>query len=224
MIKKQLCFMIGCGLLIILLTGCASLKSITQPASINKPAGIAVLPPYSGPKAKIAVPDFEVKVAKAGGEIGSGLREMLIGALINSARFKVVERQAGIADLIISATVIEFAPQASGGRAGVGGGGGAGSGRLGGLLGTSLNKAHIALDIRITDAWTSKVINARRVQGQASDISGDNTGGFFGALAKGNALSIYVHTPMEKAIQVCMVETVRYISGAVPTDYYKTLP
>jgi curli biogenesis system outer membrane secretion channel CsgG len=155
-------------------------------AQVDNNAGAAALPPYSGPKARIAVADFEVKAAKATGEIGSGLREMLVTAMINSSRFSVLERQAlkavmqeqelsasgaagqGIggpqrgkiktADLIVTAAVTEFEPKASGGAAGIGGGAGVGGGILGGVLGGALNKAHMALDIRIVDTSTSEVL------------------------------------------------------------------
>ena len=75
--------------------------------------------------------------------------------------------------MIITAAATEFEPQASGGSAGIGGGGAMGSGILGGLLGASLNRAHMALDIRIVDASTSEVLTATRVQGQASDVGSD---------------------------------------------------
>ena len=92
--KKNI-LVIFCFLLVLTLTGCASLDALLQPtASVDNNAGAQPLPPYSGPKARIAVADFDVKAAKAGGEIGSGLREMLVTALINSNRFSVVERQA----------------------------------------------------------------------------------------------------------------------------------
>jgi len=251
MMKKILVF-VGCGLLVAGLLGCASLNSMMQPtASVDNTAGAAPLPPYSGPKARIAVADFDVKAAKAGGEIGSGLREMLVTAMINSSRFSVLERQAlsavmqeqelsasgaaasgpeaggpqrgkiKTADLIITAAVTEFEPQASGGRAGVGGGGGVGSGILGGLLGGALNKAHMALDIRIVDTSTSEVLAATRVQGQASDIAGGIMGGFFGSWGLGIGLSGYANTPMEKAIRICIIEAVRYVSQTIPANYYK---
>lgn len=247
---KKPFFIIGCLLMVIAVAGCASLSTVMQPtAQIDNTAGAQALPPYSGPKARIAVADFDVKAAKAGGEIGSGLREMLVTALLNSSRFSVLERQAlaavmqeqelsasgasqagaggpqrgkiKTADLIITAAVTEFEPQASGGKAGIGGGGGVGSGSLGGLLGASLNKAHMALDIRIVDTSTSEVLAATRVQGQASDISGSIMGGFFGNWALGGGLSAYANTPMEKAIRVCIIEAVRYISQTIPANYYK---
>jgi curli biogenesis system outer membrane secretion channel CsgG len=243
---KKALFLMGCGLLVIGIIGCASLMQPT--AQVDNTAGAAALPPYSGPKARIAVADFDVKAAKATFEIGSGLREMLVTALINSNRFSVLERQAlsavmqeqelsasgaaqtgggpqrgkiKTADLIVTAAVTEFEPQASGGRAGIGGGGGIGSGILGGLLGAALNKAHMALDIRIVDTSTSEVLAATRVQGQAADIAGGIMGGFLGSWGLGGGLSAYANTPMEKAIRICIIEAVRYISQTTPANYYK---
>jgi curli biogenesis system outer membrane secretion channel CsgG len=243
---KKFFFMITYIFLIFSIAGCASLEPTAQ---VDNNAGTTALPPYSGPKARVAVADFDVKAAKAGGEIGSGLREMLVTALINSNRFSVLERQAlgavmqeqelsasgaaqqgsggpqrgkiKTADLIITAAVTEFEPQASGGAAGIGGGGGVGSGILGGLLGAALNKAHMALDIRIVDASTSEVLAATRVQGQASDVAGGIGMGFFGGWALGAGLGAYANTPMEKAIRVCIIEAVRYISQTMPANYYK---
>jgi curli biogenesis system outer membrane secretion channel CsgG len=173
---------------------------------------------------------------------------MLVTALVNSNRFAVVERQVlnavmqeqelsssgaaqpgsgpqrgniRTADLVVTAAVTEFEPQASGGRAGIGGGGGVGSGILGGLLGAALNKSHMALDLRIIDTSTSEVLAATRVQGQASDISGGFFGGFMGSFGLGGGLSGYANTPMEKAIRICIIEAVRYIAQVIPANYYK---
>ncbi len=222
--------------------------AIQPTAQVDNNAGTTGMPAYSGQKARLAVADFEVKAAKATGEIGSGLREMLVTALINSGRFSVLERQvlsavmqeqelaasgaaqAGdgaargkikTADIIITAAVTEFEPQASGGNAGIGGGGRVGSGILGGVLGGALNKAHMALDVRIVDTSTSEVLAATRVQGEARDIAGGIGIGFLGNWALGGGLSGYANTPMEKAIRVCIIEAVKYISQAVPPSYYK---
>jgi curli biogenesis system outer membrane secretion channel CsgG len=246
---KKLYLFIFYGLLITGLVGCATLEQMMQPTvQVDNTAGVASLPPYSGPKARIAVADFEVKAAKASGEIGSGLRDMMVTALVNSNRFRVVERQvlnaimqeqelsvsgaaqpdSGLkrgqiktADLIVTAAVTEFEPQASGGSGGIGGGGGVGSGILGGLLGASLNKAQMALDLRIIDTSTSEVLAATRVQGQASDIAGGIMAGFFGSWSLGAGLGVYANTPMEKAIRICIIEGVRYLSQTVPANYYK---
>jgi len=244
---KKLLFILVCVFMIANFTGCASLSEPT--AQVDNNAGTSPLPLYSGPKARVAIADFDVKAAQATYEIGSGLREMLVTALINSSRFSVVERQAlaavmqeqelsssgaaqagaegpqrgkiKTADLIISAAVTEFEPQASGGSAGIGGGGGVRSGLLGGLLGASMNKSHMAIDIRIIDTSTSEILASTRVQGQASDVGGAVMTGFMGGWALGGGLSMYSNTPMEKAIRVCIIEAVKYISQVVPATYYK---
>ncbi len=47
-----------------------------------------------GPKARVAVTRFENKSAKGGGEIGTGMSEMLANALFATNRFIVLEREA----------------------------------------------------------------------------------------------------------------------------------
>jgi curli biogenesis system outer membrane secretion channel CsgG len=210
-------------------------------AQVDNSAGGSQQVRYSGPKARIAVADFDIKAAKAGGEIGSGLREMLVTALLDGGRYSVLERQALKAVMqeqelaasgagasggpqrgqIKTAAVTEIEPQASGGAAGIGGGGVVGRGILGGALGGKLNKAHMALDIRIIDSSTSEVLAATRVQGSATDVAGAIGAGFLGQWGLGAGLSGYANTPMEKAIRVCIIEAVRYISQSVPMNYYK---
>ena len=236
------------GLCITVLSGCVTAQ-VSRPAThVNANTEAQAFPPYSGPKVRIVVADFDVKAAKATSEIGSGLREMLLTALVNSNRFSVMERPAlndliqeqelvtsgeaasdsgskrgalKTADLVISTVVTEFEPQTSGGRAGIGGGGGVGSGILGGLLGAALNKAHMALDIRVIDASTSEVMASTRVQGQASDISGGFMVVSLKNWALGTGLSGYANTPMEKAIRICIIEAVRYLAQTIPANYYK---
>lgn len=84
-----------------------------------------------------------------------------------------------------------------------------------------MNKAHMALDLRVIDTSTSEVLAATRVQGQASDVSGGLMAGFFGGWALGGGLTMYANTPMEKAIRICIIEAVRYVSQTIPADYYK---
>lgn len=186
---KKILLVMGYGLCIMGLMGCASFMRPTP--KVEKIAGVTPLPAYSGPKARLALTDFQT---------GSDLHKMLLSELVNSNRFLVVERQTkdtGMpqAELIITATVNEFEPESPGGKAGVGGGGGSRSGFLGGLLGPALNKARMSLDVRIVDASTSKILAANKIQGQSSH--------------------------MEKAMRICVLETVRYISQNVPANYYK---
>lgn len=215
---KRLLLLIICAVIVVSACGCLFRKAVKKYPS--------PLPPYSGLKAKISVADFDVKADKADSEIGSGLREMLITALKNSNRFILTERQNQATDLVILVTIAEFEPQASGGKAGIGGGGVAASGELGGLLDETLNKAHLALDIQIVNAATSEILTANRIQAQAQDISGGAIQGnpmskFFGGWLLSNGLSAYANAPMENAMQICLIESVRYISQAIPASYYK---
>lgn len=212
-------------LIIITLTGCAFSRKLTKlKEHSNRFKSLNVFPVYSGPKARIAVADFDVKANKATFEIGSGLRQVLIAALAKSFRFDIVERQASPVspDLILTATVIEFEPRVSGGRAGIGGGGGAGSGLMGGLLYSSLkNNVHMALELRIVDNSTSEIVLTRSVYGQVSDAKAATMSDFLERRDLANGLSVYANTPMEKAICTCIIETVRYLSQNVPARYYK---
>ena len=242
--KRSLWVMMFC--LVLPSLGCAGLQPTAQ---VDNNAGTQPMPPYNGPRAKIAVAHFDVKAAKAYGEIGTGLREMLVTALVNSNRFRVVERQAldavmqeqelgasgaaasgqsgaqrgqiKTADIIVTAAVTEFEPQATGGGGGLGVGGTWGGSLLGAVLGGSMNKAHMALDIRIIDTSTSEILSSTRVQGQATDVAGGMFGGFLGNTALGVGLGGYANTPMEKAIRVCIIEAIKYIAQTTPANYFK---
>jgi len=242
--KTRLGFFIFIVVFIGLVNGCATMEAMTQPtATVDNNAGTQPLPPYNGPKARIAIASFEVKAAKATWEIGDGLREMLITALMNTNRFRIVERQdldailkeqqlsasavtsqdtrassgqLKTADLIISAAVTEFEPEATGIGGGIGGGR-----TLGGLISAAFNKAHMALDIRVIDVRTSEILSSARVQGEAKDIAGSILTQYLGSWALGGGLSLYRNTPMEKAIRVCIIEAVKYIVTAIEPQYYK---
>jgi len=246
---QKILSLLALGLIVLSLAGCALLRNITHPFSLPESSSIAAsLPPYSGPRTRLAVGDFEIATPGANSDIGAGLRQMLISALAQSKQFVVVDRKSlvekpveqispsnvkppaadstpkaenKVTGLIVTSTLTEFEPLSSGGRIGIGGGGGAGSGMFGGLLGETLNKAHIAIDIRITDPLTSQVISARNIQAQASDISGSLMTGFSGSWGLDQNLSAYDNTPMEKALRICLIEAVRYISGVIPERYYK---
>ncbi len=231
--------------LVLLFGGCQRLGIAVKGGRSESKAGVIPLPAYSGPKARIAVAAFEVKSEENDAETGAALRDLLLSGIVNSGRFAVLDlpavqetptggvngalpaglkdKQLPSADLIITVSVNEFEPQASGGREGLGGGGGVSSGVLGGLLGASVNKAHVALEIRIVNAANSEVVASNKVQGQASDsdVSIKSSAGTPEGWILGGGLSRYSGAPMENAIRSCMVEAVRYIVQAVPANYYK---
>lgn len=210
-LKNDLLLLAGV-LCLVSLSGCAGL--MRKPA---EPKGISGLPPFDGERAQLAIADFEIKTTKANNEIGTALHQLLSVSLVETGRFKVEKT----GDLIISVSVVEFQPQGSGGSSGVGGGGSFASGELGGLLGNMTNKAHIAWDIRIVDAVTSKVLDAARIKAQAADNNLPVGLGPIGSLKLENILSEYNDAAMGKAIRLCLADTVRYIAQKTGQEYYK---
>jgi len=204
------------------------------------------LPPYTGHKASTAVAKFDWKAGYdyRHGE-PSGLRDMLSTVLVQSKRFRVLERQEfgaikneiGLseegyteqqtskkrgkvkgADLLIVAAVTGWDP----GTSGTGGGLGIGNWKgFGGLLG-GIRKSSVAMDIRILDTETSEVLAATRVEGEATDFNlGGFGGGIIGTVGLAGGLSAYPKTPKEKAIRVCIYEAVKYIIENTPKEYFK---
>lgn len=209
-------------ILVIAVAGCVPFFKRNR----NVDYGISDLSLYSGPKAKITLTEFDIKTSKASALIALGLKDMLADELLRTNRFIVLsqedlkaalEKQANskiIPNLALSITIVAFEPPASGGSSGMGGGGGSGSGDLGGLLGSSDNKAHIALEIKIINTLNSQVLFLTKAQAQASD-NPTNT-----AVLNG-ALSIYSKTVMESAIRRCIHDAVVDIVQNIPLKYYK---
>jgi len=239
------------------ISGCATL-SVEPTAKIDK--GLEdELPPYNGPKAKIMV-------AKFGWDVGTsakrrvrvrgpwwvnwemteeeegyteGLRTMLVTTLVQSKRFRVLEREVFDqlveeaklsgdtlnikgADLLIVASVTAWEPgiKKTGGSLG-----GLLPGKTGVILGalsSAVKKSYMAMDIRIIDAKTSEILAATRVEGIAKEINlGALGASIFGSVPLAGGLSIYSKTPMEKAIRLCIKEAVKYIIENTPKEYFK---
>lgn len=194
--------------------------------------------PYNGPKARIAVAKFVDKSAKGYGAIGDGMSDMLTTALFNTNRFIVLERadldvalreqdlgasgrvrkgteapsgEIEGAELLVVGAITEFEPSAGGVGAGVlTGGAGAGLG---------VGVAHLAIDIRVIDARTSRILSAQSVEGRAQDVGGLAGIAVGGPLAVGFAS--FAKTPMEKAIRVCLQAAVHFIAQQTPAQYYR---
>lgn len=198
---------------------------------------------YNGPKARIAVSRFTDKTGKGWwtGAIGDGMADMLATALFNTNRFIVLERQtlqdvlveqdlgaAGRirgetaapigqiegAELLVAGAVTEFEP----GSSGVGGGIGGGSwgSVVGGVLG-AIQKSHVAIDLRVIDTKTSRIIAAASVEGEATDFS---LGGLLLGSNVGGGLGGYSKTPIEKAIRVALGEAINFVVSRTPQQYY----
>ncbi len=220
--KIKCALFIALGILVAGLAGCALLNKPI--AFVDDFINTAFFPPYSGPKAKITVADFEVMTAKATTDISADLRELLIAGLLKSQRFELISLSKDGAikpsGLIIATRLLDFEPYGSGGKSGVGGAGSASSGSLSSLLGSSINRSYISLDIRIVDAETAKVLFSERINAQAAgDYSSEEEHRQEKKIGPG--LALYTGTSMEEAINKCVLEAVEYIIQKIPAGYYK---
>lgn len=257
---KKICL---CLPLALMLTGC--LDSLVKPEASVDTGLETQLPPYSGLRAKVAVTDFDWNVGTqkttvgiAGTDISfsssqyagisEGLKDMLTTALVQSKRYRVLERQnissvkseialqedgftdgTGVkrgaikgADIAVIASVTGFDPGSSGSSGKISGLLGKKASALMGAVSGGYNKATIAMDIRIVDSATTEVLAATRVEGVAKDV---NVGAALGALtgggSLGGSLGGYAKTPMEKAIRTCIYEATKYIVENTPAEYMR---
>ena len=228
----------------LVLFGCASLLEPQAKVTSGGGPGIqqAQQEAYDGPKARVAVSRFTDKTAKGWwtGQIGDGMAEMLTTALFNTNRYIVLERQtlqdvmaeqdlgasgrikketaAPIgqiegAELLVTGAVTEFEP----GSSGIGGGIGGGSKSIvGGILG-AIKKSHIAIDLRVIDTRTSRLVAATTVEGTATDIGG-LTGLAGGHL--GGGLGGWHKQPIEKALRIAIGTAADFVVSQTPAQYY----
>ncbi|HOO91189.1 MAG TPA: CsgG/HfaB family protein [Syntrophales bacterium] len=265
---KRKVWLFGLFALVVLFMTAGCMESMVKPTATTDTGEEMQLPPYSGPKAKVAVADFEWKVGGSGSTTkitglgqdisvshtsnqgySQGLRDMLTTAMVQSKRYRVLERQnlgalkqemslsqqgyadkSGIkkggikgADLLIMGAITGWDPATSGAGGGLGLGGllGKAGAVVGGIKG-AFKKSSMAMDIRIVDTHTSEVLAATRVEGEAKDVNlGGFLGGFGGSGGMVGGLGGFAKTPMEKAIRTCLYNAVKYIAENTPSEYMK---
>lgn len=199
---------------------------------------------YDGPKARIAVAEFEDKMSSSGAyreEYGRGMSDMLTTALFQSNRYIVLERQklravmaeqnlgatgrikqetaAQIgevegAELLVMGAITGFDPGTSGVGVGLGGLFG---GTLGGLMG-GVKTARVAMDLRVVDVNTGRIVSATSTEATASSFAG-GIGGIGGDL--GGGLAGFAKTPMESAIRAAIQKAVDFVVERTPQQYYR---
>jgi curli biogenesis system outer membrane secretion channel CsgG len=124
------------------------------------------------------------------------------------------------AEFLIYGAVTEYTPEQTNvqGGVGIGATGGAilgipGGALIGGLaeqaLSASASQNHVAIDIRVVDARTGRVVNSTSVQAKANDLGG-TMGGLFGTTLVG--LSGSYQTPTQKAVRACIIKAVNWIA------------
>ncbi|MCI0428391.1 MAG: CsgG/HfaB family protein [Nitrospiraceae bacterium] len=204
--------------------------------------------PYKGLKARMAVAVFEDKTVNPGlyrAEFGRGLSDMLTTALFQTARFIVLEReklQAVLAeqnlgttgrfkregppigeleraDIMVYAAITGFDPGVAGGSAGVGQLPGAVGSLLGGLAG-SYRQARVAMDLRLIETRTGRLLAATSAEGTATSFAGDI--GLTGTKL-GVGLDGFAKTPMESAIREMIQKAVDFVAAKTPETFYRYL-
>src|SRR6056297_688921 len=173
--------------------------------------------------------------------IGDGMADMLTTALVNSGRYIVLERQAlddvlgeqdlGAsgrvreetaaaigeiegAELLVVAAVTEFDGNSGGTSGSLGGGD---LGRVVGAIAGGTRSAHMAIDLRVVDARTSRILAATSVEGEAQDFDiGGALSGYTGSVGLGGSLSSWKNTPREKALRQVIGAAVDYVISVTP--------
>ncbi len=235
--------------LVIVATGC---ELPAGKANVREGSGpdimSAQMEAYDGPKARIAVTEFEDKI---GGQnraywipaYGTGLRDMLTTELFQTNRYIVLEREqlkavlaeqdlgasgrikretaAAIgelegAEILVKAAITGFQPGTSGG------GGKVGNlfGKAGNMLDTvagSFDRSTIAIDLRLIDTRTGRVLSATSVEGSATSIGSSASGS---VLNRYGSLSGFAKTPMERAVRECMNKAVAWVVSQTPKTYF----
>jgi curli biogenesis system outer membrane secretion channel CsgG len=176
--------------------------------------------PYNGVKQRIAVETFEYRAANQGAGVGAGMSDMLTDSLFNTNRFIVVERDrlgaitaeqdlAGTgrfkqdtvaptgqlegAQLLIRGSVTQFEPRCSGGS----------------VIIASTSEACIAINLRIVDVKTGRIVNATTVEATSAN---NGVGLLFTRPTLPIGLGAYSNTPMERAIRNAIELAVQHIA------------
>lgn len=218
----------------------------STPAPIGAPASFPAAPAPGGApgnKALIAVGDFQVKAAGAGQFIGDGLREMLVTTLHNSGRYVVVERmdlqglaaeqalsrsrmaragaavpegQMDVAELMIYGAVTEFESEERGGGVQFG------IGKLPLNVGRQTKTAHMAIDMRLVDVASGRLITAQRIASEASSSQTSlGTTLSVSGMSIPTSLGAFRNTPMEQAIRDCVQKASATITANTPAPYFR---
>jgi curli biogenesis system outer membrane secretion channel CsgG len=200
-------------------------------SSVSSSGNVGEVVAYDGPKARLVVGNLNCRAGGCG-SVGGSMADSLTAALFRSNRFVLLERdnieaiqsesallQSNVvqegADLVISGAITAFEPNASGNAGGI-------SLPVFGGIRLGNNEAYIAMDLRLIDVRTRRIVNVTSVEGRSSSFSASGYGGgFIGGRYLGGSLSTYSNGPMGQAIAVLLESAVREMSKLVPQEYYR---
>jgi curli biogenesis system outer membrane secretion channel CsgG len=239
-------------MLIALAGSCSPTARVRGDSALAEPPP---LPPYQGPRARVAVARFEDKTAKGYDSIGEGMAAMFVTALVNSNRYIVLERDiidevlaeqdlatAGRvlpgsgaatgeiegAELLLTGAVTEFEPEKFGLGSGFIG--------LGSLLTTAalhekyntpvgaatFTESHIALDVRVVETSTSRVVASASVEATGQDWGGFVAGEVGGGKSRlPLAFGGFQRAATEKAVRKAVDISVAALTLQFPHEYFR---
>ncbi len=210
-------FFFQAALVLIFLMGCGPSATVvvTQGPTISQ----AQAESATGGKPRIAVMGFENRTRY---DVGHGMQAMLTTSLFRTNRFIVIEREelrdvlleqklgaSGVvsqdtavplgevegAQILIYGTVTDFEPNQRG---------------AGTIIG-SADQSHVAIDMKLVDARTSRVIATTTVEGKATDINLSSKMLKYVGMSPLYYLEVYNNTPIGSAIRLCIDQAVDYI-------------
>jgi len=215
MIQKILMLFTGALLIFVLGCGPSAQVKVTGGPTISQ----AQAQSSTGNKMRIAVMGFKNRTKY---DVGRGMKAMLTTSLFRTDRFIVIEREelrdilleqrlgsTGIvsketavptgdiesAQVLIYGTVTEFKPDQRGVNTVIGG----------------VNQAHVAIDMKLVDAKTSRILWTTTVEGKTSDINLSTGMLKYIGMSPLYYLEIYNNTPVGSAIRLCIDNAVDYI-------------
>jgi len=215
MIRKKFLPLAACLLIFFIGCGPSARVTVTGGPTISQAQNQS----STRDKLRIAVMGFENKTKY---DVGRGMKAMLTTSLFRTNQFIVIEREelrdvlleqklgaTGIvsqktaiptgkvegAQVLIYGTVTEFKPFRRGLTTVVGG----------------VNQAHVAIDMKLVDATTSRILASTTVEGKTTDVNLSSEMLKYMGMSPLYYLEIYNNTPIGSAIRLCIDNAVDYI-------------
>ena len=201
---------------------------------------------YQGNKARITVGKFKAKATKCSSHMANGIGEMLSTALTNSDNFIVLASkeevdelvdeidlgesgyveegrgpQKGLmegADILITGAITTFEPNAGGGGGLLGGV----KKKAFGAVGASSKKAKMAMEVKLIDIRTRRIIKAKTVKAETKHWKAGILGGVMVQdVPLAGGMGVYSNEPMEDAARAALSKAIELIDKEIPKEYYR---